>query len=72
MSEPSATRAAVTGSEDEPQTFALSGQQDEPGTASLVDVRTPKSPAQDSPPGESGLKKKLDPFGLFTLSKKKE
>ena len=72
MSEPSASSASVTSSGDEPESFAVAGQQDEPGTATLVDVRTPTPPAQESPPSDSGLKKKLDPFGLFTLSKKKE
>jgi hypothetical protein len=72
MSEPSAAPPSVSTSDDEPATFALAGQQDEPGTASLVDVRSPKPPSQDSSPNGSGLKNKLDPLGLFTLSKKKE
>jgi hypothetical protein len=76
MSEPSATPAsatqASTADSDEPVSFALAGQQNEPGTASLVDVRTPKPPAAESPPRGEGLRNKLDPFGLFTLSKKKE
>jgi hypothetical protein len=72
MSESSATPASVSSSDDEPETFALAGQQNEPGTASLVDVRTPKPPSEKSPPRDGGLRKKLDPFGLFTLSKKQE
>ena len=76
MPEPSATSqepaSGSTTNAEEPTSFALAGRQDEPGTASLVDVRTPKPSSDDSPPDGSRLKKRLDPFGLFTLSKKKE
>ena len=72
MSEPSAAPASVNSSDDEPATFALAGQQDEPGTATLVDARTPERPSEKSPPEGSSLKKRIDPLGLFSLSKKKE
>jgi hypothetical protein len=50
----------------------LADQQNEPGVASLVDARTSKTSPDESPPTGSGLASRLDPFGLFTLSKKKE
>lgn len=55
-----------------PADLTLTDQQDEPGTASLVDARTSNTPPDESPPKGSGLTSRLDPFGLFTLSKKKE
>ncbi|NQV22923.1 MAG: flagellar basal body P-ring protein FlgI [Rhodopirellula sp.] len=81
MSEPSTVSASATGevpaSSDEPSSFSLSGQQDEPGTATLIDVRTPKAtsektPSEKPPSKSSNVKKRLDPLGLFTLSKQKE
>jgi len=68
----SISKTSATESGSEPETFALAGQQDDPGTASLVDVRTPKPPSKNGPSKSERLKKRFDPFGLFTLSKKKE
>ena len=68
----SISKNSGTESGNKTQTFALADQQNELGTASLVDVRTPKPPSEDSTSKSESLKKKLDPFGLFTLSKKEE
>ena len=70
-SEPSGAAEPATDL-DEPASFTLTGQQNEPGTASLVDVRTKKTQPEEPPPSGSNLKSRLDPLGLFTLSKKKE
>jgi hypothetical protein len=68
----SSARAESSTDPEELVPFSLNGQQSEPGTASLVDVRTKKTPTNESPPSGSNLKSRLDPLGLFTLSKKKE
>ena len=68
----SISKSSETDSDSEPESFARAAHQNEPGTASLVDVRTSKPPSEKTLSRSEGLKKKLDPFGLFTLSKKKE
>ena len=68
----SISKSSETDSDSQPESFALAADQNEPGTASLVDVRTPKPPSEKTLSSSEILKKKLDPFGLFTLSKKNE
>lgn len=68
--DPEATESSGVG--EEAVSFTLGDQQSEPGTATLVDVRTPPSSPEDSPSNSTSLKERLDPLGLFTLSKKKE
>jgi hypothetical protein len=68
----SISKSSETDSDSQPESFALAADQNELGTASLVDVRTPKPPSEKTLSSSEILKKKLDPFGLFTLSKKNE
>lgn len=72
--EPPSTEAVArpTAATEDPVSFTLAGQQNEPGTATLVDVRTSPPASEESTSKGSSLTKRLDPLGLFTLSKKKE
>ncbi|MDA0283461.1 MAG: hypothetical protein O3B86_08905, partial [Planctomycetota bacterium] len=48
---------------------SVSARQDEPGTATIVDTRSSEALPQKEDSPDRSLRKRLDPFGLFTLSK---